>query len=195
MRLRGLLRNPLCRGAGWAALLAVAVAGCTRSSAPPKATPTPAPQATLTASPPPSENPIARAIIGGPDTGSQSHLQLARGPAPVPLNEHGRFPTAPVIALPHQRPIIYNVTVSPTTVHAGELVVGTVTTTSNVASVVATVKGLTVSVPRVGYGRFALAYRLPTVIPPAFNGKYALTVIARNVDGLAVTRSIDVLLD
>jgi hypothetical protein len=178
-----------------AALLAVAVAGCTHSSAPSQAPPSPTPEATATATPLPSENPIARAIIGGPDIGSQSRLQLARGPAPVPQNEHGRFPTAPVIAPPHQRPIIYNITVSPATVHAGELVVGTVTTTSNVASVVATVKGLTVSVPRVGYGRFALAYRLPTVIPPTFNGKYALTVVARNVDGLAATGSIDVLLN
>ncbi len=103
-----------------------------------------------------------------------------------------------MIALPHQRPIIYNVTVSPTNVHPGELVVGTVTTTSNVASVVATVKGLTVSVPRVGYGRFALAYRLPNVIPPAFNGKYALTVVARNVDGTArdsISLTINVLLN
>ncbi len=84
--------------------------------------------------------------------------------------------------------------VSPTAVHPGEVVVGTVTTTSNVASVIATVRGITVEVPRIGYGRFALAYRLPPVIPPALNGTYALTVIARNVDGTAATRSVEVTL-
>jgi hypothetical protein len=176
------------------AAFALAATGCSRTTAPPRATPQPAPQPTRTAQQPPSENPIQRAFIGGPDIGSQSRLQLARGPAPVPQSEHGRFPTAPVIALPHAKPVIYNVMVSPTTVRPGEVVVGTVTTTSNVASVVATVRGITVAVPRVGYGRFALAYRLPNVVPPTFNGTYALTVIARNVDGTAAMRSVDVTL-
>lgn len=191
VRLRGLLRNPLYRAFGLVAVVAVALGGCTRTSAPPQPKASPAPEATHRQ---PATSLLGRTLFGATDAGSQARLEVARGPAPVPQTEHERFPNAPVLALPHAKPVIYNIMVSPTAVHAGETVVGTVTTTSNVASVVATVRGLTVDVPRVGYGRFALAYRLPAVIPPAFNGTYALKVIARNVDGTEASRSVDVTL-
>jgi hypothetical protein len=133
-------------------------------------------------------------MLGAPDTSAQTQLRLARGPEPVPETAHQRFPTAPVLAPPHAEPHIYSVKVAPAEVRPGELVVGTVTTTSNVASVVATVRGLTVTVPRVGVGRFALAYRMPDAIPPFLDGTYALTVIARNADGVAATQSVPITL-
>ena len=113
---------------------------------------------------------------------------------PVALRDHLRFPDAPIIARPHDRPVIYKVEIAPTSVGAGDVVVGSVTTTTNVASVVATVAGISAGLPRLGVGRFALVYKLPPIIPPGFRGTYAVTVIARNVDGAEASRTVEMTL-
>lgn len=96
-----------------------------------------------------------------------------------------------MIRRPHDAPAIYAVSVSPDPVGAGELVSGSVITSSNVASVVATVRGIAAPVPKVGVGRFALSYRLPSAIPFFFHGTYTLVVVARNVDGVSATRQVE----
>ena len=108
----------------------------------------------------------------------------------MPASEHGRHPNAPVLAKPHDRPVIYDVAVSPVSVSAGDTVVGSVTTSSNVASVVATVAGISAGLPRVAVGRFTLAYKMPDFIPQNFHGSYPVTVVARNADGVATSRVV-----
>ncbi len=77
------------------------------------------------------------------------------------------------------------------TVHGGEAVTGTVVTTSNVASVEARIATFSISVPKVGVGRFALNYVVPNV-PFFLHGTYPMTLIARNTAGEAVRRVIPI---
>ena len=112
----------------------------------------------------------------------------------MPAREHARYPAAPVLARPHDRPVIYSVVVSPSDVGAGDTVVGSVTTSSNVASVVATVAGVSAGLPRVAVGRFALAYKMPDFIPPFYHGTYPVTVVARNADGVSTQRVVELTL-
>jgi hypothetical protein len=163
--------------------------GCTQTSSPPGAAPTaraatrraPAGQASAPARAetplPPAATPVQPAAAG-----------------PVPPSQHVRHPDAPVLAQPHDRPVIYSVVVLPTSVGAGQVVAGSVTTSSNVASVVATVAGISAGMPKIGIGRFALTYKLPDFIPPTFRGKYPVTVVARNVDGVATSRVVELTL-
>jgi len=69
--------------------------------------------------------------------------------------------------------------------------VGTVETTSNVASVEARIATFSVGVPKIGVGRFALKYVVPNV-PFFFHGTYEMTLIARNTAGNAVQRVIPI---
>ncbi|MBV9648271.1 MAG: hypothetical protein JO043_12450 [Candidatus Eremiobacteraeota bacterium] len=103
-------------------------------------------------------------------------------------------PVALRLRRPHDPPLIYGVTISATDVHAGDTVSGTVTTSSNVASVVASVGGTSASVPKVGVGEFALSYRLPAFIPPFIKGTYSIVIVARNVDGAATSRAVAITL-
>jgi hypothetical protein len=99
-----------------------------------------------------------------------------------------------VLARPHDRPVIYGVVITPTSVGAGDVVAGAVTTSSNVASVVATVGGISAGLPRVSVGRFMLTYKLPQLIPFTFHGTYPVTIVARNADGVATRRVVTVTL-
>jgi hypothetical protein len=123
----------------------------------------------------------------------ESSASPQSGATPVPT-ESPRPSSTPVIRRPHDAPAIYAVSVSPDPAGAGELVSGSVITSSNVASVVATVRGIAAPVPKVGVGRFALSYRLPAVIPFFFHGTYSLVVVARNVDGVSATRQVELTL-
>ena len=77
------------------------------------------------------------------------------------------------------------------TVHGGETISGTVETTSNVASVEARIATFSISVPKIGVGRFALNYVVPNV-PFFWHGTYPMTLIARNTAGKAVQRVIPI---
>jgi hypothetical protein len=95
---------------------------------------------------------------------------------------------------PHEPPVIYGVSISPTVAGAGEVVSGSVSTSSNVASVVASVAGITSGVPKVGVGEFAMSYRLPAAIPDFVKGSYTIVVVARNVDGVSTSRAVAITL-
>ena len=104
-------------------------------------------------------------------------------PTPTPV---------PVVRLaPNAAPRIVAVHLSKETVHAGDTVSGTVETTSNVASVEARIATFSISVPKVGVGRFALNYVVPNV-PFFWHGTYPMTLIARNTAGDAVRRVIHI---
>ena len=95
---------------------------------------------------------------------------------------------------PHDPPQIYGVSIAPSSAGGGDVVSGTVSTSSNVASVVASVAGITSGVPKVGVGRFSMSYRLPAVIPPFVKGTYTITVVARNTDGASTSSSVAITL-
>jgi hypothetical protein len=100
-------------------------------------------------------------------------------------------PVAVVRAAPNAPPQIVAVHMTKQTVHAGETVSGTVDTTSNVASVEARIATFSITVPKVGVGRFALSYVVPNV-PFFLHGTYPMTLIARNTAGEAVRRVIPI---
>ncbi len=77
------------------------------------------------------------------------------------------------------------------TVHSGDTISGTVVTSSNVASVEARIATFSISVPKVGVGRFALNYVVPNV-PFFVRGTYPMTLVARNTAGVAVERVIPI---
>jgi len=95
------------------------------------------------------------------------------------------------MASPNARPRIVAVHINNKTVHGGDTISGTVETTSNVASVEARIATFSISVPKVGVGRFALNYVVPSV-PFFFHGTYPMTLVARNTAGDAVERVISI---
>lgn len=96
--------------------------------------------------------------------------------APVPT-------AAPVPALaPDAKPAIVDISISATDLHSGDLVSGTVVTSSNVASVEARIKTYSANLNRLGVGRFGLTMRVPA-IPFFLHGTYQLHLIARNAAG------------
>ena len=99
---------------------------------------------------------------------------------------------APVMAAPHDPPQILDVHLSTQEIRGGETVYGQVRTSSNVASVEARVEGYSSSLPKVGVGEFAIAYKVPPVIPFYLQHSYSLHLIARNVDGAQATRDLPV---
>ena len=75
--------------------------------------------------------------------------------------------------------------------HPGQTVSGTVTTSSNVASVVARIAGFAEPLAKVGVGRFVLTYQVPN-LPSFLRRTYTIEVTARNTAGAAVTGGIPI---
>jgi hypothetical protein len=88
-------------------------------------------------------------------------------------------------------PRIIDVHLTKTVVSGGDTIVGTVVTSSNVASVEARIAVFSIVVPRVGVGRFALRYTVPN-LPFFLDRTYTMNVIARNTAGTATMRSIPI---
>jgi hypothetical protein len=88
-------------------------------------------------------------------------------------------------------PQIVAVNISSQTVHSGDTISGTVVTSSNVASVEAKIATITIGVPKISIGHFALNYVVPNV-PFFFHGTYPMTIVARNTAGQSVQRVISI---
>lgn len=88
-------------------------------------------------------------------------------------------------------PRILSLSISTPVAHGGELVSGTVETTSNVASVEARIAGYSSAMQKIGVGRFALSYRVPN-LPFFLHRTYTIEVIARNTRGDAVHSSVPI---
>jgi hypothetical protein len=82
-------------------------------------------------------------------------------------------------------PKILSIGISETTVHPGDRISGSVTTTSNVASVEARIGGYSMTLPKLGVGRFALTYTVAP-LPWFIRGNFTMSVIARNPRGDSV---------
>jgi hypothetical protein len=78
----------------------------------------------------------------------------------------------------------------PNEVHAGDTLSGSVTASSNVASVEIRIGGYGVGMQKVGVGKFALSYVVPNV--PFLHGTFTAQVIARNAAGATVERSVPI---
>lgn len=98
---------------------------------------------------------------------------------------------APVRLPSNAPPRIETVSISAQTVHSGDTVHGIVITSSNTASVEARVVNYSISVPKVGVGRFVLTYKVPW-IPFFWDGTYQMILIARNTAGVQARRSIPI---
>lgn len=119
--------------------------------------------------------------------------------APTPTPRPSTRASAPVtpfkIAMlaPNAAPRILDVEVSSTTVTSGDVISGTVLTSSNVASVEVRVATYGVSLRKTGVGRFAMSYKIGD-IPFFVKGTYPMRVIARNSRGDAVEQTLDLTL-
>lgn len=99
-----------------------------------------------------------------------------------------------VLAAPHAPPRILAIAFSAAVVRGGETVVGRVRTTSNVASVEVRVVGFSTVMTRRGVGEFSVNYPVP-MLPPWLHRTYPVEVIARNVDGVRETRTLEITLE
>jgi hypothetical protein len=88
-------------------------------------------------------------------------------------------------------PRILRMSLSTPVARGGDLVSGTVETTSNVASVEARIGGYGASLKKVAAGRFELSYRVP-YLPFFLHRTYNVEFIARNTRGDAVSSSIPI---
>ncbi|MHB1552151.1 MAG: hypothetical protein ACYCX6_13280 [Vulcanimicrobiaceae bacterium] len=147
-------------------------------SVPPSAPPTSAPPASAPpASAPPTSVPTAAPAAATPAT-------------PVATASPASQPAVPMVA-PQAPPKITGISLSTSVAHPGQIVSGTVTTSSNVASVVARIAGYAHPLAKVGVGRFVLTYQVPN-LPPFLRRTYTIEVIARNTAGAAATGGIPI---
>jgi len=120
----------------------------------------------------PPPEPGLSAATGGPKVANVTASPVAAVPTAA---------SVPALA-PDAKPAIVDISISCTDLHSGDVVSGTVITSSNVASVEARIKTYSANLNRLGVGRFGLSMRVPA-IPFFLHGTYQLQLIARNTAG------------
>lgn len=115
----------------------------------------------------------------------------APGASPPPAGAAHSDEPAVTLALPHAPPRILAIAVSASKVRGGDIVIGNVRTTSNVASVEIRVEGFSTSMLRRSIGEFTVNYPVP-FLPPWLHRTYPVLVIARNADGVKETRTLQI---
>ena len=167
------------------ALLAIALVACTpTTSVAQTASPAPSPTASPTATP--AAIPATEATAA-PVTPAPLGTPLPATPAPVPT----ATPTPVPVVAPDAPPEIVGFSLSATTVHPGDVLSGSVTASSNVASVEVRVAGYSYVMTKIAPGQFALAVTIPN-IPKMFRRTYPLVAIARNTRGDATQRETQI---
>lgn len=156
---------------------AVPTAPNTASPAPAAATPPAAPAPTPTVA-------LTPYTVGGSSAISNEPMVAAT------LAPHA-VSVKPVLEAPDAPPRILAMSISTPVAHGGDVVSGTVETSSNVASVEARIAGYSSTMQKVGVGRFALTYRVPN-LPFFLHRTYTIEVIARNTRGDAVRSSVPI---
>ena len=145
-----------------------------------------APLATPTGEPAPGEG---SATVVAPSSAPQSAPTVFVQPGETAVPSYVLPP--PPVFKPSSAPQIVAMSISSPVVHTGQVVSGTVETSTNVASVEARIGGYSSPLHKVGAGRFVLTYRVPYV--PFFLKKtYTVLLIARNTRGDAVTTSFPI---
>ena len=115
-------------------------------------------------------------------------------PMPVPTVTPAPTPTplpTPLLLPPEAPPQILAVQVSDPVFRSGEMVSGTVVTSTNVATVEVHLAGRVAHVPRADAGIWQMSYRMPRV-PFFMWGTYTAQIVARNSAGSAATREMTV---
>jgi hypothetical protein len=149
----------------------------------PSATPQPAPIAAASAAPTSFPNPT---IVPNPNP-----LPSA-SPSPIPTATPTATPT-PLVLPAGAPPQIVDVRLNHNVIHSGDTISGTVTTSTNVASVEVRIASYSFNVPRTAFGQFALSYQAPH-IPWFAHGDYTAQVIARNSQGASAERDVPIAL-
>lgn len=176
-------------------LAALAATACAPAAHAVKSASSPTPSPSPAATPVPSALP---AKVSAPTPAPTSTPSVAPVPSPTfapvqaPTFAPVQAPTVAPAQLPSDAPPkIENVSISAQTVHSGDTLHGIVITSSNTASVEARIVNYSISVPKVGVGRFVLTYKVPW-IPFFWNGTYQMVLIARNTAGVQAERSIPI---
>lgn len=155
-----------------------------------KKTPAPvqaSPQAESSAPPSPQ---ATSAATTAPYTASTTVAQTA-----IPVEEATLAPhvvaVKPIAVPADAPPQILAMSISTPVAHGGDVVSGTVETSSNVASVEARIAGYSSQMQKIGTGKFALSYRVPK-LPFFLHKTYMIQVIARNTKGQAVSTAVPI---
>lgn len=151
----------------------------------PVVTPTQAPE-WRTAAGAPAATPAAGPLVGHdalPTPDIAVRASAAPAGATVPPIVPRENPAAP--------PQIIAMSLSSPVARGGEVVSGTVETSSNVASVVASIAGYSSALAKVGVGRFELSQRVPK-LPFFLHRTYTIQVTARNARGDSVSSSLPI---
>ena len=159
-----------------------------------RATPTPA----ATATPSPTPTPVEYVVEASPSPSATS-AAYQTGPASAVTGQ----PMVAATLAPHvvaikpismpanAPPRILTMSISTPVARGGQIVSGTVETSSNVASVEARIAGYSSNMRKVGVGKFTLSYRVP-YLPFFLHRTYSIEVIARNTRGDAVRTSVPI---
>ena len=171
------------------ALLAFAPSPVTAQQ--PQATPSPSPSQ----SPSPSPSPSATASASPtplPTVTPQPSPMPTVSPAPAPSGTPSPAPLPTPLVLPDDAPPqILAVHLSDPVFHSGELVTGTIITSTNVAAVEIRLMGRSRRIPRADFGVFQLSYTIPSV-PFWLRKTYTAQVIALNSAGLQAEQDVTV---
>jgi hypothetical protein len=113
-------------------------------------------------------------------------------PTPTPTPSGAPTPLPTPLALPNDAPPqILAVQVSDPVFHSGELVSGTVITSTNVAAVEIRLMGHAMRLPRTDFGVFQMSYTMPRV-PFWMRKTYTAQVVAMNSAGVETERDLTV---
>lgn len=182
-----------------AAALVAAPAAVTAQQPPPSpipsgtASPTPMPSETPPPSPLPSEAPSATPTPSPIPSITPSPTPL---PTPTPTPSTTPLPTAtplptPLSLPPDAPPQILAVQVSDPVFHGGELITGTIITSTNVAAVEIRLAGRKMRIPRTDFGIFQMSYTMPRV-PFWMRKTYTAQVVAMNSAGVEAERDVTI---
>ncbi len=161
------------------------------AAATPVATPPPAPPAAPTAPPAAVSAPARTAAPPAAVPAAPATPAAVATPAPVAAATASPAPVAAATAAP-AGPQILAVDL-PSVVHPGGSISGTVTTSEDVTTVSAGAQGYSIPLSRIAPGRFGMSFQIPP-IPPLFNGKYTVTLTARNGAGQSASRTLGIAL-
>lgn len=148
-----------------AVLLFVPIAAAARAIPPPSPVPSVTPSAKPSSTPIPSPS-----------------------PTPTPFATPTPMPT-PLVLPPNAQPQILAVEVSDPIFHSGEMITGTVITSTNVASVQLHIAGYAIGLPRRDFGIFELSYQIPH-IPFFARRNYPAQLVATTAAGVTAERSM-----
>lgn len=124
-------------------------------------------------------------VLARPPTATRPPMSLHESPRlthPTQVTATLKPNISATIDAPAALPRILRASLNPSVAAPGEMVSGTVVTTSNVASVEARIAGYSQSLSKTGVGVFRMTYQVPK-LPFFARQSYLIEVIARNTRG------------